>query len=289
MGPITDRHNSPQRSSTRPETSRALDDDMEAPSSASRQPILTPEQLSQAIQAGVVTLLRQLRKSPPKHIPHHADGVQNQHSHRSGRASQDRVRNLNGIHHNSTGATLSKNRHKVTIVMTRDGHRAEHLSRRMRCEITLPLHLQDPRRFPLPKIDYYGSGDLEDHIAKFANIIHLIIAINVVWCKYFPITLSRHVNTKIIFIPKLKQDVVLPLMNGLVRDPFRDSHAKKMSNILSEALSKADQFILIEEFNKVVEQITEGKIPPGRITPHLVKDKGKKKFIEANLGKPEKK
>ncbi|KAJ8436111.1 hypothetical protein Cgig2_017094 [Carnegiea gigantea] len=135
----------------------------------------------------------------------------------------------------------------------------------------------------------------EDHIAKFAILMHLTIATSAVWCKCFPTSLSglaqQCFNFETILIPMLKQDVeVLALMNGLTRGPFRDSLTKKMSNPLGEALSKADQFIRIEEFNKIAEQIIgEADTLRGKTNLHLVKHKDKKEFIEANPGKPKKK
>ncbi|KAJ8435763.1 hypothetical protein Cgig2_030672 [Carnegiea gigantea] len=101
----------------------------------------------------------------------------------------------------------------------------------------------------------------------------------------------RCFNSDTILIPKLKQDVaVLALMNGLARGPLMDSLAKKVSNTLDEALSKVDQLIQIEEFNKTTEQITGGAdTSRGKTTPHHIKGKGQKEFIEANPGKPEKK
>ncbi|KAJ8444788.1 hypothetical protein Cgig2_032113 [Carnegiea gigantea] len=294
---------------------------METTSSASRQPVPTPEQLSQAIQTGVVTALQQLHKSPPKQNHHQAEGVQNQCSNQRGRACRDRVAMRDNQSPSRSVENSYLERHNVEPI---------------------------PKKFPLSKMDYNETGDPEDHIAKFASIMHLTIATDVVWCKCFPTTLSRLAqqwfnslspnsisnfsqlveqftghfisnrrreknsnelmnirqglsenlrsyielfNSEIILIPKLKQDVtVLALMSGLARGPLRDLLTKKTSNTLGEALSKANQFTQIEKFNKTAAQITGGPNTfRGKTTPHPVNDKVKKEFIEVNLGRPEKK
>lgn len=51
---------------------------------------------------------------------------------------------------------------------------------------------------------------------------------------------------------------MLALMNGLARGPFNDLLVKKMLNTLGKAVFKANQFIKIEEFNKIVKQVTRG-------------------------------
>ncbi|KAJ8421432.1 hypothetical protein Cgig2_031353 [Carnegiea gigantea] len=101
-------------------------DDVEPLSSTSRQPVPTSDQLSQDMQAGVVTALRQLSKSPPMQNPHRAEEVQNQRSYRSRRAFRDRAATRNP----KRESAQSYRRYKERRGMKGDGYGAGYLSRR---------------------------------------------------------------------------------------------------------------------------------------------------------------
>lgn len=63
-------------------------------------------------------------------------------------------------------------------------------------------------------------------------------------------------NAEVITIAHVQHDVVvLTLMNGLKRGPFRDSLAKRAPHNLAEAMEKADQYIRKEEFNRTMDSI----------------------------------